>query len=115
MAGLNARVFEWCPFLDSGHSTDFKVRSSQFGDGYRQVAGDGINSVKDSINITIIGDRAKIDTVSAFIDDHKGAVPFAYTHYGLPESLYLCDGYSVTPQSGKLVWQLSCTFEEFTV
>ncbi len=36
-------VFTWCPRLNASSDTKFRTRTVQFGDGYKQVSGDGLN------------------------------------------------------------------------
>ncbi|MCP5854454.1 phage tail protein, partial [Klebsiella pneumoniae] len=47
-----ADTFTWCPYIEPTGSGTFRVRSAQFGNGYRQVAGDGINNEVQSWPLT---------------------------------------------------------------
>ncbi|EKO3656410.1 phage tail protein [Vibrio metschnikovii] len=110
------QIFEWAPLLEVAGSSSFRVLSAQFGDGYAQEVGDGINTKSDSYSLTFKGDFEKIKAIMDFIDAHQGYLPFYWSpkDYQGDMLLWTCRGYSKdnishnARQTG--IWSLSCTF-----
>ncbi|MEQ9911973.1 phage tail protein [Pectobacterium polaris] len=65
-----------------------RTRSIQFGDGYRQRSGDGINGESQSWPLTFVGDNSYVQPIVSFLRRHKGYTAFQWTN-PLPE-LGLC-------------------------
>ena len=113
MAGLGlVETFHWRPLATKSKSTSYRVRSTRFGDGYRQMAGDGINTQKESLMVTIAGDEAKINAVVDFLDRHAGYKPFEFTNKDVA-ALYVCGGHSVAQSGWPVVWSINLTMEAF--
>lgn len=56
-----------------------KKLSAEFGDGYTQESPDGINNVRDNVDLvwdTLLPDQAK--AMEIFMKEHKGVIPFYY-------------------------------------
>lgn len=112
------QIFEWSPLVEYSGSPSFRTLSAQFGDGYTQEVGDGINTKMDSYSLSFRGEFAKIKAIMDFIDQHQGYIPF----YWLPKDycgemlLFVCKGYNKDNVShdGRPngIWSLSCTFEQ---
>ena len=68
--------FTWCP--DNGADGDVGHRrlEAKFGDGYMQVAGDGINTRTMVWNLKFERDQEVIYLVKDFLDRHAGVKPF---------------------------------------
>lgn len=54
------QTFTWRTQIQAGMEGSFslKTRSATFGDGYEQIAGEGINSEKQSWPVTLTGKKA---------------------------------------------------------
>lgn len=64
----------------SSIETEFKIKMAEFGDGYIQRSGDGINSVRDTYNIMIENLRTEeADAIIAFLKARKGYEAFWWT------------------------------------
>lgn len=101
---------------DRGPSADvsFRMRDTAFGDGYRQRAPDGINSVVDSWPLTFTGESAKINQIVDFLDARLGTDPFTWTNPRGVTGRYLASKYSLAPL-GSGLWRVGVTFErDFT-
>ncbi|AHG23418.1 minor tail protein M [Edwardsiella phage eiAU-183] len=70
------------------------VRSAKMGDGYEQVAENGINSVADTIALRCAGDNARMREVRAFLLRHV-VKAFIFTPPGEEKGLYRVDAESV--------------------
>ncbi|WP_241001703.1 phage tail protein, partial [Pseudomonas viridiflava] len=51
----------------------YRVRASQFGDGYKQQVGDGLNNKLDSYPVTFSGTQERVLSIMTFLDRHAGA------------------------------------------
>ena len=51
---MAVETFSWCPKVASQVDTSFRTRKAQFGDGYTQVAGDGINPVTPQWSVSFM-------------------------------------------------------------
>ncbi|MBC2680630.1 phage tail protein [Pseudomonas baltica] len=71
--------FTWCARIDGTSTPEYRVRTSKFGDGYEQVAGDGLNNRSDSWALTFaVGEKAALE-IKAFLDRHGGFKSFLWT------------------------------------
>lgn len=90
-----AETFTWRPRVQSEGGSNFRVLSVQFGDGYKQSVGDGINTKVQSIKLSFIGNAAFINAIKAFLDARKGYEPFWFTKKGdATPLLWECLSYS---------------------
>lgn len=69
---MAVETFSWCPKVASQVDTNFRTRKAQFGDGYAQVAGDGINPVTPQWSVSFTGDEAYIQAIKTFSTDMPG-------------------------------------------
>lgn len=104
--------FTWCP--DNGADGDVSHRTLdvQFGDGYKQVAGDGINTRSMVWNLTFQRDQEEVFAVKAFLDRHGGVKPFFWQPPMELKGLYIAKGYKPAAIGGRL-HSLQVTFEQF--
>lgn len=110
-----AKEFTWRPDVLTAQQVQFRTIGVQFGDGYEQVAGDGINTRRESWELSFTKSGAVIDAVKAFIDEHGGYMPFEWINSGGVRKLYRASGYSEARQSssgGSNVKVLTVTFTE---
>lgn len=72
-------TFTWA--TESGGEGDitFATRSAQFGDGYKQLVSEGLNSKSQSWPVSITGPAATIKAAMDFLDRHAGARAFLWT------------------------------------
>lgn len=107
-----ADIFTWCPYIEPTGTGTFRVRSAQFGNGYRQVAGDGINNEVQSWPLTFRGRESYVLEILGFLRARKGFIPFAWTPPLGVASLFTCASWSVTPH-GAGMYTLTATFEQY--
>lgn len=112
------QIFTWSPLVETAGSSSFRVLSAQFGDGYKQSVGDGINNKMESWNLSFKGKAEKIQDIKYFLDQHRGYIPFRWSPKISCGQLLLweCEEYQVTniSHNGREtgVWSLTCTFKE---
>lgn len=87
-------TFTHIPSVGVNLSSDFKVRQSQFGDGYQQRVGDGINTNARSWSVSFNNDATTIDTIQAFLDVEKGVTSFTWVPPVGASGRFICAGYS---------------------
>lgn len=92
--------FVWRVTTDSSGGGDFKVSSSEFGDGYTQDAALGLNNDRQEWNVTYFGPTASVDTVLAFVRAHRGATPFLWKPPRGVEGAYVCSSYRIADHGG---------------
>lgn len=81
-------TYKWGCQLGGGPVTRKKtVRTAQFGDGYAQVAEEGINSTMIEVPLVHTGFNSEIDQVQAFLEAHM-VKAFAITPPGGVLGLY---------------------------
>jgi len=107
-----ANTFTWCPYIEPTGTGTFRVRSAQFGNGYRQVAGDGINNETQSWPLTFRGSESDITEILNFLREAKGATPFNWTPPLGEAGLYTCATWGLTPH-GAGIYTLTATFEQY--
>lgn len=111
-----AEVFVWRPLVETPGVVRFGVLSAQFGDGYKQAVGDGINNRAESWNLTFRGPSQNIALIKQFLDQRQGCEPFLWTPKGGPQGLYECTEYNRMNHSenGREagVWTLTATFTQ---
>lgn len=95
---------------DTG-SKEYLTRTAQFGDGYEQVSGDGINSSKETWAITFSGKIEKVKEVEDFLDERQGYKSFAWRNPLGRLGLYRVKRWDVVPYS-RDVLRLTATFEQ---
>lgn len=108
-------VFQFKTEIQNSPEANFTnaVRTVNYGEGYTQVAGDGINSEKKEWPITISGQADYVKSVLTFIRAHI-TVPFIWTDPIGERTTYIVDANSVKWQvigRGKAV--LSATLTQY--
>lgn len=106
-----AERFTWRPTGQPLGATTFRRLAAQFGDGYRQVAGDGINNKVQSWPLTFSGDKKDMTALAAFLDRHAGIRSFLWTPPMGVEGFYEAPAYTLNPVGGD-VYSVSATFQQ---
>ncbi|RSF08801.1 phage tail protein [Achromobacter aegrifaciens] len=106
-----AERFTWRSTGQPVGATVFRRLTAQFGDGYRQVAGDGINGKVQSWPLTFAGSKQEMAAIAAFFDRHAGVRSFLWTPPLGGEGLYEVPNYSINPVGGD-VYTISATFQQ---
>jgi len=107
-------TFTWRTQIQNGMEGSFehRVREAQFGDGYKQTAGDGINPETQSWPIVLTGRNSDILPALAFIRNHT-TKSFIWTSPFGELGLYrvVKDSIKASPVSGSSV-TVQATFEQ---
>ncbi|HGE6046457.1 TPA: phage tail protein [Vibrio cholerae] len=103
--------FTYCADKEATGTLEFRTRTAQFGDGYQQSAGDGINNRRQSWPLTFTKKKTEAEAIKAFFDDHEGCKAFAWKPPLSPIGLYVVASYSVLPLGAGL-YRISATFNE---
>lgn len=106
-----AEVFIWKQSPGAQGKMDMRVHEVKFGDGYQQVAKDGINNKVQSWPLTFEGNLAVVQPIFDFLDDKGGAVSFLWTPPGRAQALWRAKSYSMT-SIGHGVYSVVTTFEQ---
>ncbi|CAB4180551.1 COG4718 Phage-related protein [uncultured Caudovirales phage] len=85
--------FTYAPDDGADKDTKPRVLAAQFGDGYEQVTGDGINTLQSEWQVTFTRDSATIDTIESFLDTKAGVTSFTWTPPGMSEIRVRCRDY----------------------
>lgn len=106
-------VFGWAPRANEPQgSVAHATLEARFGDGYAQVAADGLNNARQSWPLTFVGREAYVAAIRDFFDRHKGARSFLWTPPLGVQGRYLArGGYQLTPK-GKGLYSITATFEQ---
>ncbi len=102
-------TFTWKPTSTGGGTIKDVVHRVQFGDGYRQVAPDGINPRSRNYQLTFTGSKATIDQIVAFLDAHVGRSFLWQSPRGL--LLFECTAQG-EPFPNGLTHSVTATFEQ---
>jgi len=104
------QTFSWSAHSEPTSTTQYRVLSAQFGDGYKQSAGDGINNEVNSWPLTFKGLEHEIKPIRDFLRSHKGYKPF-YWKPPLETEAFLFEvtEFSVVPMGGR-AYTLTATF-----
>lgn len=103
-------TFTWPTERGSSPEITYRVRTAQFGDGYKQEVGDGPNNKEDSYPISYSGQKAKVLEIMAFFDRHAGAKAFLWTTPLGQLGLFTCKNPAPTPMGGG-AFKLTATFD----
>lgn len=106
-----AERFVWKATGQPTGTVTFRRLTAQFGDGYRQVAGDGINNKVQSWPLTFSGSKQEMQVVMSFLDRHAGIASFLWTPPMGVEGYYEAPAYSLNPVGGD-VYTVSATFNQ---
>ncbi|PHM46495.1 phage tail protein [Xenorhabdus miraniensis] len=112
---MKLEEFTYIPRVNPTGDITQKVRSVQFGDGYTQRSGDGINSEHQSWTLSFVGNKQYIDGIRQFLARHGGYRTFKWKNPLLDTGLYVCRGHKITAMGmngmNEQMYQLSAVFE----
>lgn len=104
--------FYWVPQYGAAVESTAKVRKVQFGDGYSQRRGDGINGIGQNWRLVFRGLTAEMAAIDAFLKGKAGVSSFTFTPAAtLPEGRYICATWSYTKEA-KGIDSINATFEQ---
>ena len=104
-------VFTWRPIHGGSKTVTPKVRQVEFGDGYSQRVGDGINIIRPSYSLTFRGFSETINAIDQFLQSRAGVESFTWTpESGATAAQYLCKSWAVANESFGIK-SLTATFE----
>lgn len=105
------QIFTWFPDASISKTTEPRVASAKFGDGYEQRVGSGINNMLDTWSLSFTGSVAETNDIEAFLRWHGGVVAFTWTTPDGNTGLYICRKWGKQRErSAKVV--MSCEFEQ---
>jgi phage-related protein len=116
------QVFPFRPTVETAAEVKFRTLSAQFGDGYKQVVGDGINIRSEAWTLTFRGkwargaeevtsSRVYISEVKAALDALEGFHPLLWTPRDGVQAMYEVPSYKLINHHNGL-WTLSATFQQ---
>lgn len=103
--------FTWIPSNGASRETEFKVRKAQFGDGYSQRVGDGINTQGDKFPLTFTNKPEVIDDIVAFLETRKGSASFTFRPPRATADIKVLCGKWTRTFTNAYEHRLSCEFE----
>lgn len=104
-------VFTFPVEANNTGSKEYITRTVQYGDGYTQSSGEGINSSRKTWSISFSGRKSKVDEVRAFLDEREGYKSFAWTDPNGEIGLYKAEKYDVLPYA-RDIFKLTTTFTQ---
>jgi phage-related protein len=106
---MATETFTWRAVNTAAGQVTLRTLSAQFGDGYSQAAGDGLNNKVQSWPLQFAGRQAEILAIQDFLDRHKGYKSFYWTPPLGVQGLYRVPEYSPVADKGG-IYTLSATF-----
>lgn len=105
------QTFDFPVRHDANHTVQHRVLSANFGDGYIQRAGDGINTKTTSWDLSCTGSLSFIQQVQAFLDAQGGYKAFLWSPPGQAPAMFVCAGYKLQSK-GAGIYAMAFTFEQ---
>jgi len=90
-------TFIWAPQLEPTGEIDFRTLKAQYGDGYSQVADDGINPELEIWSLSFCYDAATSAAIEAFLRRHRKSTRFLWTPPGGTQGAYLASPFQKVP------------------
>jgi phage-related protein len=104
-------TFNWLPDWGVSKSQKPRVLRYQFGDGYEQRRGDGINSNLEEWSCTFKRNVVEVELIDTFLKQMGGTEAFNWVTPDGRSAVFVCDSHSVTKDD--YGWStLSATFRE---
>lgn len=103
--------FTWAHTTEPQGSITHRVLRSQFGDGYAQAVGDGINTKQQEWPLQFVGRKERIFAIRDFLDRQAGYKRFEWTPPAATAPIAVrAGGYQLQQAAG--VFTLTVTFTE---
>lgn len=102
-------VFKWLPVGNPQCVVKQRVLKAQFGDGYIQAMGDGINNALQTWTLEFAGSR--IDEINTFLLKHQGFNSFQWKTPEGVTAVFMCNGFS-RKYYGNRIKSISASFEQ---
>lgn len=102
-------IFTWSPRVSPTQTVKFRTRKAEFGGGYTQVSGDGLNNRSQEWDLNFVGTEEYIRSIKEFLDRHAGTKSFQWTPPLEDAGLFRCEQYKPVPMGGGN-YSLSATF-----
>lgn len=105
-------TFTTAPDFNSPLSVEPRVLTAQFGDGYQQRVGDGINIAPRSWALTFNNRTVtEKNTIEAFLLARNGLEAFDWTPPTGAAGKWICKAWQATPNNAAM-WSVTATFTE---
>ncbi|WP_443697895.1 phage tail protein [Pseudomonas sp.] len=104
-------TFTWLPDKAVPGKLTQRARSAQFGSGYEQSAGDGLNTETQSWDLTFTGQKARIIEIRNFLRSKQGYKSFLWSSPLDGLLSFKCTAYNPSALGGN-VWSLTATFNQ---
>ena len=90
-------TFTWTPSYEATESSKPRVRTTQFGDGYRQAVRFGINTDAKEWSLQFANRTdAERDEIATFLETQGGADSFDWTPPRGTAGKYVCEDWGIT-------------------
>lgn len=106
---MTIEIFTWSPRVSPTQTVKFRTRKAEFGDGYTQVSGDGLNTRSQEWELNFVGTEEYIRPIKQFLDRHAGTKSFQWPPPLEDAGLFRCEQYKSVPMGGGN-YSLSATF-----
>jgi len=104
-------TFTWSPAPGASQDKTPRVRTAQFGEGYQQRTGDGINPIARVWTLTFRRVTSDIDAIDAFLSARNGQESFNWTPPTGSVGKFICKKWTETVPA-MVLQEINCTFEE---
>jgi phage-related protein len=108
---MAVQVFTWIPDNGATGEVQYRTRMVQFGDGYTQAVGDGINNKIQSWPLSFTKNKTESEAIMAFLDNHHGSKSFQWLPPLGTASLFKAIQITNTPLGGSM-YRITATFEQ---
>jgi len=107
-------TFTYSPTIASQKQHHPKVKKIQFGNGYYQIVGDGINSNMEKWSLSFTVDDTDKQAIEDFFNTASGYTYFNWTsdENGATQKQYICNQWNIQPL-GANNYNINATFDEF--
>lgn len=109
-----AETFTYCIRVGADGDISQRTWENEFGDGYTQAGGIGINTKSQSWDISAVGRLVAGDDllgIRDFLDRHEGYKSFLWTPPGGALGRYSANGYKLTAGGAGII-TLAATFKQ---
>lgn len=106
---MSTPVFSWFPDANWSSKAEPKVRQANFGGGYTQTVGDGINNDMEEWTLQFTGSTQRVTQIRNFLRERGAAKPFKWTTPEGDPGFFTCKSWTRSRERGVLM-TLSATF-----